>query len=56
LLGQPEAKAAAEARRHGCAWRVINLDDKHLIITADGRPNRVDADMNHGIVTAVGVY
>jgi hypothetical protein len=52
LLGRTEADAAAEARRHGCSWRVVNQGG---LLTADGRPNRIDVDVSHGIVTAVGV-
>jgi hypothetical protein len=52
LLGHTEANAAAEARQHGCSWRVINRGG---LLTADGRPNRIDADVSRGIVTAVGV-
>jgi hypothetical protein len=53
LLGQSETKAAIEAQRHGCAWRVVNQGG---LFTTDGRPNRVDANVIDGIVTAVGVY
>lgn len=52
LLGQSEANAVAQARRHGCSWRVVNHGG---VLTADGNPKRIDADVNHGIVTAVGV-
>lgn len=53
LLGKSETNAAIEAQRHGCAWRVVNQGG---LLTDDGRPNRVDANVIDGIVTAVGVY
>lgn len=56
LLGQTETKASADARQHGCSWRVVERDGHGLTITADAQPNRVDAAINHGIVTAVGVF
>jgi hypothetical protein len=52
LLGRAEADAAAEARKRGCSWRVVN-QGKALL--ANGDPKRIDADVSHGIVTAVGV-
>lgn len=52
LLRRTEAHAAAEASQHGCLWRVVNQGG---LMTADGRPNRIDADVSHGIVTAIGV-
>ena len=52
LLGRSEAAAAAAARRHGCSWRVVNQGG---LLTADGNPKRIDADISHGIVTAIGV-
>lgn len=53
LLGQKATKAIIEARRHGCSWRVVNDGG---LLAADGRPNRIDADVIDGVVTAVGVY
>lgn len=56
LLGEPEARAAAAARREGCSWRVVARDGRSLVVTADAVTDRVDATVNQGIVTAVGVY
>lgn len=63
LLGLPESKAAAETHHLGCSWRVVlrvgHSRDGHghrIIVTADFRRDRVDATINHGIVTAVEVY
>jgi hypothetical protein len=52
LLGHSEASAAVAARKHGCSVRVVNQGG---VLTADGRPDRIDVDVNHGIVTATGV-
>lgn len=52
LLGHSEASAAVAARKHGCSMRVVNQGG---VLTADGRPDRIDVDVNHGIVTATGV-
>jgi hypothetical protein len=40
------------ARKHGCSLRVVNQGG---VLTADGRPDRIDVDINHRIVTATGV-
>jgi hypothetical protein len=56
LLGQTETKAATEARQHGCSWRVIKRDGHDQFITLDARSNRIDAAIDHGIVTATGVF
>jgi hypothetical protein len=56
LLGQAEAAAAAQTRRHGCLWRVVRRDGRELTITSDSRPNRVDAAVDRGTVTATGVF
>ncbi len=53
LLGRGASDAAVTARQHGCSWRVVN---QGAVLTADGRPDRVDADVINGRVTAVGVY
>lgn len=53
LLGRGAPDAAVIARQHGCSWRVVN---QGAVLTADGRPDRVDADVINGRVTAVGVY
>lgn len=53
LLGRSASNAEAIARQHGCSWRVVNQGGA---LTADGRANRVDADIINGKVTAVGVY
>jgi hypothetical protein len=37
-------------------WRVVIRDGHGLTVTADFVANRVDATINHGIVTGVGVY
>lgn len=52
LLGHAATDAAGPARRHGCSLRVVNQGG---VLTADGRPNRIDIDVNHGIITATGV-
>ena len=52
LLGHAEADAAVQARRHGCSLRVVNQGG---FLTTDGRPNRIDIDVNHGIIAATGV-
>ena len=52
LLGQTEAHAAVAAHKHACSLRVVNQGGA---LTADGRPDRIDIDVNHGIITATGV-
>ena len=52
LLGQSEASAVMAARKHGCSLRVVNQGGA---LTTDGRPDRIDVDINHRIVTATGV-
>jgi hypothetical protein len=52
LLGRPKAAAANVAHQHGCLLRVVNQGG---VLTTDGRPDRIDVDINHGIVTATGV-
>jgi hypothetical protein len=56
LLGQTTQKAVAEAHQHGCTWRVVRRNGHDLPIFLDARANRIDAAVNHGIVTAVAVY
>lgn len=56
ILGMTETEAAAAVRRRGCKWRVVVRDDRPLTVTSDARPQRVDASVTNGIVTAVGVY
>jgi hypothetical protein len=56
LLGLGDARAAAEAQRQGCTWRVISRDGHNYILTADLRLDRVDAALERGIVVSVGVY
>ena len=56
LLAQTETNAAADAGQHGCLWRVVKRDGRDLTVTSDARPNRVDAAINHVVVTAVGVF
>ena len=48
LLGRPNAAAANVAHQHGCSLRVVNQGG---FLTADGRPDRIDVDINHVIVT-----
>jgi len=52
LLGHTQIAAASVARSHGCSLRVVNQGG---VETADGRPTRIDIDVNHGIITATGV-
>jgi hypothetical protein len=56
LLGEREERAAAGAARHGCDWRVIERNGRGLAITLDARRDRVDARIDHGVVTSVAVY
>lgn len=51
LLGHSEGSAGVAARKHGCSVRVVN---QRAVLTTDGRPDRIDIDVNHGIVTATG--
>ena len=52
LLGHSEGSAVVAGRTHECSVRVVN---QRGVLTADGRPDRIDVDVNHGIVTATGV-
>lgn len=56
ILGMTETEAAAAVRRRGCDWRVVVRNGRALTVTSDARPQRVDASITNGIVTAVGVY
>jgi hypothetical protein len=53
---KPKARRRLEVSRLGCSWRVVIRDGHGLTVTADFVANRVDATINHGIVTGVGVY
>jgi hypothetical protein len=52
LLGRTKAAATSVAHPHGCLLRVVSQGG---LLTADGRPNRIDVDINDGIVSAIGV-
>jgi hypothetical protein len=55
LLGMSEQNAASLASARGCTLRVVSIDGHTLPEIADLVSNRVDAVVNHGIVTGVHV-
>ncbi len=55
LLGEPEKTAASRAGHSGCSLRVISRDRHRYILTADARLNRVDVDIDRGLMATVGV-
>lgn len=56
LLGQSEKTAETAARARGCSWRVVTRDGHGLDVTADASTTRVDANIDDGVVIAIGVY
>lgn len=56
LLGLTVQKATDVARAHGCLLRVIQRNGHGLIITADALTDRVNVSVDHGTVTATGVW
>jgi hypothetical protein len=50
-----ERDAISPAARRGCVWRVVELNGRSLPVTPDFRPNRIDATVDRGVVTAVYV-
>ena len=56
LLGLTVRKASHRAHEHGCLLRVAKRNGHGLIITSDARTDRVNVAIDHGIVTATGVW
>ena len=55
LLGLSRNQAEAKAARHQCESRVVKIDGRGLILTADYDTRRVDLTLQHNVVTGVGV-
>ena len=55
LLGKPRGQAKAAAQQAGYEWRVVSVDGESLAVTDDYRPQRIDASIQDGVVTAVSV-
>ncbi len=55
LLGKPRGAAKAAAIDAGYEWRVVSIDGESLVVTQDYRPQRINASIEDGIVTAVTV-
>jgi hypothetical protein len=53
--GLTEAAAGALATSRGCAWRVVVRDGNPLQVTTDFRQDRVNFDVDNGIVTRTTV-
>lgn len=52
-IGKTEAEAAKLAEERGLVTRVVSRDGEAMIVTEDHRVDRVNLDVNDGVVTAV---
>ena len=53
LVGMTEQLAESCAGEAGFAWRVIARDGEEFAVTADYAPSRINARIDHGVVSAV---
>ena len=52
-IGLSKEAASAKAEAAGLRWRVVKEDGKIYRVTKDFRPERLNFDVEHGIVTRV---
>ncbi|MCI4664695.1 MAG: hypothetical protein MRY74_08230 [Neomegalonema sp.] len=54
-VGLTVADARALAKKSAVPFRVVMRDGKHLIVTRDYRPGRINAAVEKGVVTSASV-
>jgi hypothetical protein len=53
LIGKRIPQARRTARRHDCSFRITKRNGKHLVVTADYSPQRINVGVRHRTVTSI---